>query len=175
MSSATPTDGSPAVLLRPAEPADGPEVAALYTATRAAAVPLMPPARHTAAEDVAHFSGLLADGEHEAWVAEQDGRILGFAVLTRTWLDGLYVHPAAQGQGIGTALLELAQSLRPDGLGLWVFETNTPARGLYRRHGFVETEWTDGSGNEEKAPDIRMDWPDRPQATTGDARDRHDE
>lgn len=168
MSSATPTEptGS-ALLLRPALAEDGPEIAALYTATRIAAVPLMPPAMHTAEEDVAHFSALLADAEHEGWVAEQDGEIVGFALLTATWLDGLYVHPCAQGQGIGTALLELAQSLRPDGLGLWVFESNTPGRALYRRHGFVETERTDGSANEEQAPDIRMDWPAPPVGTIG--------
>ncbi|MDH2416689.1 GNAT family N-acetyltransferase [Nocardioides sp. CER19] len=155
MSSATPTE----LLLRPALPDDGPLIAALYTATRAAAVPHMPPAMHTAEEDVTHFSALIVDGEHETWVAEQDGRVLGFAILTATWLDGLYVRPDAQGRGVGTALLQLAQALRPDGFGLWVFESNTPARALYERHGFVETERTDGSGNEEKAPDIRMNWP----------------
>lgn len=155
------------MLLRPAVPDDGPRIAALYTATRAAAVPLMPPAVHTAEEDVAHFSALILDGEHEGWVAEQDGRLLGFAVLTATWLDGLYVDPGAQRGGIGTALLELAQALRPAGLGLWVFESNTPARALYRRYGFVETEHTDGSGNEEGAPDIRMDWPGAVTGTIG--------
>jgi len=168
MSSATPTEPTGSeLLLRPALPEDGPAIAALYTATRIAAVPLMPPALHTAEEDVAHFSGLIAGPEHEGWVAEQDGEILGFALLTDTWLDGLYVRPSAQGQGIGTALLELAQSLRPGGLGLWVFESNTPGRALYRRHGFVETERTDGSGNEERAPDIRMDWPAPPAGTIG--------
>ncbi|GAB7003767.1 hypothetical protein JCM18899A_12390 [Nocardioides sp. AN3] len=157
MSSATPTD----LHLRPAAADDGPGIAALYTAARAAAVPVMPPAVHTAEEDVAHFSGLLADGEHEAWVAESGGSLLGFLVLTSTWLDGLYIHPRAQRQGVGTALLQLAQALRPGGLGLWVFESNAPARELYRRHRFVETERTDGSANEEGAPDIRMDWPGR--------------
>jgi ribosomal protein S18 acetylase RimI-like enzyme len=168
MSSATPTEPvGPDVLLRPAVPDDGPAVAALYTAARVAAVPMMPPAIHTAEEDVAHFGALLVDGEHEAWVAEQDGRVAGFAILTETWLDGLYVHPEAQGCGIGTALLELAQALRPGGLGLWVFETNAPARTLYRRHGFVETERTDGSGNEEGEPDIRMEWPGHAVGTFG--------
>ncbi|GAA1961265.1 hypothetical protein GCM10009798_21290 [Nocardioides panacihumi] len=155
------------MLLRPALAEDGPAIGALYTATRIAAVPLMPPALHTAEEDVAYFSALIVDAEHECWVAEQDGEIAAFAMLTETWLDGLYVHPSAQGQGIGTALLELAQSLRPSGLGLWVFESNTPGRELYRRHGFVETEHTDGSGNEEHAPDIRMDWPGPPDGTIG--------
>jgi ribosomal protein S18 acetylase RimI-like enzyme len=156
MSSATPTESG--LLLRPALPEDGPDVAALYTATRAAAVPLMPFAVHTAAEDVAHFSALLGDGEHETWLAEEDGDVAGFVVLTATWLDALYVHPRAQGRGIGSALLELAQALRPDGLGLWVFETNAPARALYARHGFVEAEHTDGSENEERVPDVRMEW-----------------
>jgi ribosomal protein S18 acetylase RimI-like enzyme len=157
MSSATPTD----LLIRPAVPDDGPRVAALYTAARVAAVPLMPPAVHTPQEDVAFYTARLTDGEHEAWVAEEGGRLVGFALLTPTWLDGLYVHPDAQGRGVGTALLELAQALRPDGLGLWVFETNTPARALYAQHGFEEVERTDGSGNEERAPDIRMEWPGR--------------
>ena len=166
MSSATPTEPSD-LLLRPAVPEDGPVVGALYTATRTAAVPLMPPAVHTAEEDVAHFGALLADAEHEGWIAERDGRALGFAILTATWLDCLYVHPDAQGHGVGTALLGLAQALRPGGLGLRVFETNAPARALYRRHGFVEAERTDGSGNEEHAPDLRMEWPGRPTGTIG--------
>jgi ribosomal protein S18 acetylase RimI-like enzyme len=174
MSSATPTEPSgSAVLLRPAQADDGPLIAALYTATRSAAVPLMPPAVHTAEEDVAHFGALLVDAEHETWVAEEDGRPVAFLVLTRTWLDGLYVHPEAQGRGIGTALLELAQSLRPLGLGLWVFESNAPARALYLRHGFVESERTDGSGNEEGAPDIRMDWTGRSPRPAGDAPGAH--
>lgn len=162
MSPTDATDGRDAgLLLRPATAGDGPVIAALYTATRQAAVPLMPPPVHTATEDVAHVGALLTDGEHEGWVAELDGRVVGFAMLTATWLDGLYVHPDAQGRGVGTALLQLAQALRPAGLGLWVFETNTPARALYRRHGFAEVERTDGSGNEEKAPDLRLEWPGR--------------
>jgi chorismate mutase len=44
---------------------------------------------------------------------------------------------------------------------LWVFESNRPARTFYARRGLVELERTDGSGNEEKAPDVRMAWPGR--------------
>ena len=36
---------------------------------------------------------------------------------------------------------------------------NEPARAFYARHGLVELERTDGSANEEQAPDIRMAWP----------------
>jgi GNAT superfamily N-acetyltransferase len=118
----------------------------------------MPPARHTHAEDRAFFGAQIDDAEHEVWVAELGGRVVGFASFTRTWLDALYVHPDHQGGGIGGALVALVQSLRPQGLGLWVFETNLPARRLYASHGFTETLRTDGADNEERAPDIRMDW-----------------
>jgi len=155
MSSATATD--PGLLLRPAEPEDLPEVADLYLAVRAAAVPLMPPIVRTPDEVHAYVRGWDL-GARDVWVAEEPDGLVGFAAFTPTWLDSLYVRPDAQGRGVGTALLGLVLSLRPDGLGLWVFETNTPARRLYRRHGFVEVERTDGSGNEERAPDIRMEW-----------------
>jgi hypothetical protein len=41
---------------------------------------------------------------------------------------------------------------------LWVFESNVPARRFYELHGFVAVERTDGAGNEERAPDVRMEW-----------------
>jgi chorismate mutase len=56
-------------------------------------------------------------------------------------------------------LLDLAKSRRPDGFALWVFVSNAPARGFYHRRGLVELEHTDGSDNEERAPDVRMAWP----------------
>ncbi len=79
--------------------------------------------------------------------------------MTETWLDDLYVAPAFAGQGIGSALLDLAKAQRPQGFCLWVFESNTPARNFYARRGFVELERTDGSGNEERSPDVQMAWP----------------
>lgn len=156
---ATSQDGPIDLTLRPATLDDASTVADLFGSVRAAAVPLMPPAVHTPEEDQAHFRGLLEDDAHECWLAEADGETVGFAIFTATWLDHLYVAPAAQGRGIGSALLELVKSLRPGGLDLWVFESNLPARRLYAAHGFVEAERTDGSQNIEKAPDIRMAWP----------------
>lgn len=98
-------------------------------------------------------------GTHDLWVAESGTTLQGFALLTPTWLDHLYVAPGRTGQGVGSALLGLAQALRPSGLGLWAFESNAGARRFYARHGFVEVERTDGSDNEERAPDVRMEWP----------------
>lgn len=161
------TDWDPAerpgddLLVRPAGPEDVDEVAAMFTAARAAAVPAMPPPVHDAAEDRAWLAGWLGGGhgpEAEAWVAEQDGTPVGLLLLEGDWLHSLYVRPGHTGAGVGTLLLELARSRRPHGLELWVFETNTGARRLYERHGFEVLERTDGSHNDEGAPDLRMAW-----------------
>jgi hypothetical protein len=38
------------------------------------------------------------------------------------------------------------------------------ARRFYQQHGFVPAEFTDGSGNEEREPDIRFRWQTSPTA-----------
>lgn len=147
------------LVLRPATEADADAITAVYLTTRAAAVPAMPPQLHTPEEVRHHLDREIA--EREVWVAADgaEGPVVGYAVLSRVWLESLYVAPAHQGAGIGTALLELAKARRPRGFALWVFAGNEPARRLYRRHGLVELEHTDGSGNEERTPDLRMAWP----------------
>jgi chorismate mutase len=110
-----------------------------------------------------HHERLVA-GE-ELWVAEAGSEraheVVGYCHVVGDWLDALYVAPGRTRQGIGTALLDLVKSLRPDGFALWVFVSNEPARRFYRRHGLVDLERTDGSGNEERSPDLRMAWPGR--------------
>ena len=151
-----PTDD---LLVRPAEPEESDTLAALYGRSRAAAA--MPPAVHSAAEDRGWFAGILRNGQHEAWLAERDGVPLGYALVRAAWLDQLFVNPDAQGAGVGGLLLDTVKGLRPDGFCLWVFESNAPARAFYAHRGLVELERTDGSGNEEKSPDVRMAWPGR--------------
>lgn len=146
----------PDVVLRPATTDDAEQVTELYLATRRAAEPAMPRQLHTAESVLAFITGVIV--EKEVWVAERED-IVGFATLAEAFLDALYVGPDHQGFGIGTALLDLAKARRPDGFALWVFASNGPARGFYHRHGLVELEHTDGSGNEERSPDVRMAWP----------------
>jgi GNAT superfamily N-acetyltransferase len=148
----------PEVSVRRAGPEDGPVIASVYTAARIAAVPQMPPALHSAEENISFFTRRLADDEVTAWVAEAGPEVLGFALCTPTFLDGIYIRPDLKGQGIGSLLLDVVEATHPDGYELWVFESNTGARRLYRRRGLVEVEHTDGSANEEKAPDVRMAW-----------------
>ncbi len=151
----TPTDE---VTVRPATVADADAVADLYTAARVHAVPQMPPALHTNAEDRAYVARRVIEPDVTIWVAEGGGEVLGFASCTPTWLDGLYIRPDLKGQGIGSLLLDVVEATHADGYELWVFESNTGARRLYERRGLVEVERTDGSGNEEKSPDVRMAW-----------------
>ena len=99
----------------------------------------MPPGIHTAEEDRGWFAARLRDGDHDVWVAEDaDGLLLGYALLTATWLDHLFVEPERQSSGVGGALLDVVKGLRPDGFCLWVFESNVPARTFYARRGLVE-------------------------------------
>jgi GNAT superfamily N-acetyltransferase len=146
------------LVLRPAGPEDGSAVADVYLAARRAAVVsgAMPAPVHPEHEIRAWLADRLS--HDETWVAEESGEVVAFARLTPEWLDDLYVHPDHAGAGIGSALLDLVKGLRPDGFGLWVFESNHGARRFYRRHGLVEVERTDGSGNEEGAPDVRVVW-----------------
>ncbi|MBC2933547.1 GNAT family N-acetyltransferase [Nocardioides sp. zg-1228] len=144
--------------LRPVTPDDLAVVADLHLASRRAAADAFPPPAHPDHEVRQWVAGWDLSS-YEVWLAERDGEPSGYARWTATWLDDLYVHPAHQGHGVGSALFELVASTRPQGFCLWVFETNAPARAFYARHGCLELERTDGSANEERAPDIRVAWP----------------
>lgn len=146
------------VELRPASEEDLASIAEVHLAARAGAGGAFPPGVHSDAEARAWVAGWDLSA-YDVWVAVLDGRVVGYTRATPTWLDDLYVLPDAQGRGIGRALLERVLALHPDGIGLWVFESNRPARDFYARHGFVALERTDGSANEERAPDIRLVWP----------------
>jgi GNAT superfamily N-acetyltransferase len=154
------------VVVREALPDEWAVLADLYSDARRAAVPQMPPAIHTDEEHRDYYRRHVFEGDgHTVWVAEGGGEVLGFAVCTATFLDGIYIRADLKGHGVGSLLLDVVDATHPDGYELWVFESNVGARRLYERRGLVEVERTDGSGNEEKAPDVRM--ARRPSATAG--------
>lgn len=148
------------VVLRTAAAADLPRIAEVHISARAGAGNAFPPAVHTDDEARAWVAGWDLTA-YDVCVAVLGGEVVGYTRATPSWLDDLYVAPEAQGRGVGTALIERVLSTHPDGVGLWVFESNVAARSFYARHGFVALERTDGSANEEGAPDIRLVHPGR--------------
>jgi chorismate mutase/GNAT superfamily N-acetyltransferase len=146
------------LVVRPATSDDAVTLADLHVGSRRANIGSMPDLVHDHATTVRWMRCRL-EGESEGWLAERDSRPVGYLVLTGDWVDDLFLAPGETGQGVGAVLLDLAKAQRPGGLCLWVFETNHGARRFYRRHGFIELEATDGSGNEERAPDVRLAWP----------------
>ncbi len=146
--------------LRRATVEDADALGTLFLTAREAAYPAIPRPVHPEA-DVRRWLRERLDAEGaELWLAERDDVPVALLLLEDDWVHSLYVDPALTGQGIGSALLDLAKSLRPDGLGLWVFESNTGAQRFYARHGFGVVRRTDGSENEEREPDVEMAWPD---------------
>lgn len=85
----------------------------------------------------------LKDDPDGLWVADDGGKILGFAwswVCGNVWfLAQLFVDPARQGQGIGNELLErTVEHARKSGAvhkALITFTFNRVSQGLYMRHG----------------------------------------
>ena len=94
----------------------------------------------------------------EVWVAARGEDVVGFLALSDDLLYHLYVYPEDQGQGAGSALLDLVKELRPGGFRLWVFQRNEQARGFYEHRGLRLVELTDGSENEEREPDALYEW-----------------
>lgn len=146
------------IAIRRATDADADSVADVYLASFRHALPAVRLA-HTDEEVRSHAREHWV-AQTECWVADEgDGRIVAMMSLTPGWIDQLYVAPDRQGEGIGTALLELAKhGAGEGGLQLWTFQVNERARRFYESNGFVEVERTDGSANEEHEPDIRYRW-----------------
>jgi len=95
----------------------------------------------------------------ETWVAvDAGGRVIALMALSPTMVEQLYVAPDWIGHGVGRRLLDLAKERRPDGLDLYCFLVNGRARRFYEANGFKAIATGDGSGNEERQPDIRYAW-----------------
>ncbi len=111
---------------------------------------------HTPDEDRAFFRERVF-AACEMWGAFADGAMTGFIAFREAWIDQFYVLPGAQGRGVGTSLLKVAQQAFDD-LQLWTFQRNAHARRFYEARGFALIRETDGSSNEEKEPDALYRW-----------------
>jgi len=146
------------VILRRASPPDAAAAAGVWLRSFAAALPTVVSPR--SADEVRDYFRDVVVPFRETWVADAgdgDG-IVGVMVLNDDELSQLYLHPDWRGCGIGDQFVALAKERSPGGLSLWTFQVNKPAHRFYERHGFVAAERTDGSGNEEREPDVRYVW-----------------
>ena len=106
-----------------------------------------PDAIHLPAEQVAFG---------QVHVAEEDGRVLGFAALVMdersAELDGLFVEPGRWGEGVGRILVDhAAHQARKKGLALSVIASPS-ARGFYEKCGFA----VEGDAETRFGPALRM-------------------
>ena len=145
-----------AVVIRRATAADASATADVYLRSFAAALPTV--VRPRSDDEVHAYIRDVVVPSRETWVAVAEERVVGLMVLAEDVLSQLYLDPDWRGHGIGDRFVALAKERSPEGLSLWTFQVNKPAHRFYERHGFVETERTDGSGNEEQEPDVRYAW-----------------
>ena len=147
--------------LRAARHSDARDCAQVYLRSRAYALAEVPLVHDEA--DVRRWMTDDVVGRADVTVADVDGTVVGLMVLERGragegWIDQLYLDPAWMGRGLGDRFVRAAKERCPGGLQLWTFAVNGPSRRFYERHGFEAVELGDGSGNEERAPDVRYRW-----------------
>ncbi|NES82873.1 MAG: GNAT family N-acetyltransferase [Moorea sp. SIO2B7] len=71
----------------------------------------------------------------DTWVAEINGRVIGFIALLGNEVGAIFVEPTFQGKGVGTSLMDKARELHGE-LEVEVFQANSFARKFYANYGF---------------------------------------
>ncbi|MEL6806916.1 MAG: GNAT family N-acetyltransferase [Pseudomonadota bacterium] len=142
-----------AVYLRPARSTDAGKVGGILSEFIDTTAWM--PRIHTRAEDVGFAGHMIEQG----WVtvAEVAGQVSGFAALENDDIQSLYVAADARRSGVGSALITALKENKAR-LSLWTFQANSDAQAFYLHHGFEMVEETDGAGNDEGLPDMRMEW-----------------
>jgi ribosomal protein S18 acetylase RimI-like enzyme len=152
--------GDKTVVFRAATQSDADAVAEVYLASRKRFLPYAPLAHSD--ESVRRWIAQHLISNTDVTVVVLDGEIVGLMALSRDdatgWIDQLYLHPQAVGQGIGSQLLEKAKAKLGSPIRLYTFQANEGARHFYERHRFEAIGFGDGSQNEEKCPDVLYEW-----------------
>src|SRR6266536_3691389 len=95
-------------MIRRSRPEDADEIAATFNASFETLLTFLPDL-HTR-EDRRHFITEIVPVDHEVWVAEEDGHVVGLAAIGGDTLGHLYVHPDCHRRGSGSALLEIGRA-----------------------------------------------------------------
>lgn len=113
------------------------------------------PRIHTPEQDLGFGRWLIEVSE--VTVAIGKDRVVGFISRQDHEVQALYLSTDARRTGIGRRLLDHCKS-QTHRLGLWTFQQNQLAQRFYQSNGFVIDRMTDGQGNDEKLPDMRLIW-----------------
>jgi GNAT superfamily N-acetyltransferase len=143
------------VSLRPATDSDAGAVAEVLLSSRKA---FQPYACLRTDEDIQGWVRSVLIPTGGVMVAVTAGSLVGVVATARaqgmSWITQLFIAPAHVDQSIGTRLLSHALATLPLPVRLWCFQRNVRARRFYERHGFKAIQFTDGSANEERLPDV---------------------
>jgi len=139
------------------EPENLMETVSMWRASKRSAFPYVAVMQqYTLESDVEYFRDSLA-AKCEVWLARRDGRIVGMLALDGRFIDQLFVAVEAQRTGVGTALVRKGMERSPEGLALFTFRKNLPARTFYEKHGFAIVRFG-VSPPPENEPDVEYCW-----------------
>lgn len=144
-----------AATLRPARVADADDVGRVYRISRQVAMPWLA-SEPTAEETLTRVRTVLIPSGGVT-VAEVGGEVVAYCWAGDGWLFGLFVDPAFQGEGVGSALFESVQRQLPDGFELWVYRRNSRALQFYEGYGCREFRRTDGTSDDPE-PGVLLRW-----------------
>jgi ribosomal protein S18 acetylase RimI-like enzyme len=165
------------ILVREAGEGDVAGIARVHVESSRAAHAGLLPAETLAAFDFERrletWGATLASGVEFVYVAEEGGRVVGFASggaerAGDAEFDGelytVYVLPARQRLGAGRLLtLAVAERLSAEGFGallLWVLEGNGPARRFYESLGGAAVRRKEGGRGGRALAEVGYGWPD---------------
>ncbi|OXM87527.1 GNAT family N-acetyltransferase [Paenibacillus rigui] len=92
--------------------------------------------------DIQFYHNIVQNGalkEVEVWVYfNANENPIGFIGLEGAKVEMLFVDPNYHGQGVGTSLLQYAETIKGSHLEVDVNEQNEAAHKFYKRYGFVQ-------------------------------------
>ena len=151
------------VFFRRATQEDAEEIAEVYLTSRKEFLSFAPVAHSDQAVRTWVADRLIPCGNVTVSVVDGvPGKIVGMMALSSKegvgWIDHLYLLPTAVGRGLGSRFVHRAKADLGAPIRLYTFQANDGARRFYKRHGFQTIEYGDGSCNEERCPDVLLEW-----------------
>lgn len=123
-------------MIREYQPADLPDLLSSWEAASKLAHPFLTPEFLAGErENIPNIYLPMA----ETWVAEFEGRVIGFVALIGNEVGAIFVHPNQHGKGFGRGLMDKARELRGE-LTVEVFADNRIGRDFYEKCGFKSIE-----------------------------------